>query len=293
VSEVALALEAMATRFELVLDGGDPVRLRAAGEEALAEVARAEAQLSRFRATSDVAAVNAGAGGRPVRVDPRVAALLAGCVALARLTDGAFDVTVGPLVRAWGFTDAGGAPADPAAVVRARALVGIDGLEVDATGSTIRLARAGMELDLGAIGKGYAIDRAVAVLAEHDVPRALLHGGTSSVHCLGHPVTAGAWTVGWSVPGAPPEARRLTAARPALGVSAVHGRSFRGADGRRWGHVLDPRRGAPTQAAASACVVGAASTLCDALSTALLVHGASWRDTLSARFPGYEGWTAA
>ena len=291
-SGVALGLESMATRFELILAGDDPVRLRAAGEEALREIERIEALLSRYRPSSAIAQINAGAGGAPVRVDPRVVTLLRLCADLSRLTDGAFDVTVGPLLRAWGFVGGSGAPPDPAALARARRLVGMDRVELDAAASTVRLAQAGMELDLGAVGKGYAIDRAIAVLEEHGVPGALLHGGTSSVHVIGQPASGTGWRVAWRVPGRPDRPRALTAPRPALSVSARHGKAFVLGD-RLLGHVLDPRRGEPVFASLSACVVGPTSTLCDALSTALLVKGAGGRAALAERFPGYSAWVVA
>jgi FAD:protein FMN transferase len=291
VTAVALGLEAMATRFELLLGGDDPTRLRAAGEEALREIERVEGLLSRYRPSTAIAAINAAAG-EPVRVDPRVLALLRRCAELTRLTDGAFDITVGPLLRAWGFVGGSGAAPDPEAVARARRLVGIDQVELDAAASTVRLARAGMELDLGSVGKGYAIDCAIAVLEEHGVPRGLLHGGTSSVHVIGH-VSAGApWRVAWRAPGEADRLRTLTATRPALSVSALHGKAFI-LDGRVMGHVLDPRTGEPAGQALSACVVGPSSTVCDALSTALLVSGSHGWVSLAQRFPGYRGWVAA
>ena len=290
-SSVALALEAMATRFELILEGDDPWLLRAAGEEALAEIERAEAQLSRYRPGSSISAINAAAGGQPVRVDPRVVRLLQLCVELCRQTAGAFDVTVGPLVRAWGFVGGGGAMPDAAALDRARGLSGIDGLELDAGAATARLARAGMELDLGAVGKGYAIDCAIAVLQEHGVRSALLHGGTSSVHVIGRQPSGADWRVLWRIPEQRSRVRTVAGARPALSVSAPHGKAFLQA-GRLWGHVLDPARGEPTRTTASACVMGPSSAVCDALSTALLVRGGRWT-SLADRFPAYRGWTAA
>jgi FAD:protein FMN transferase len=162
---------------------------------------------------------------------------------------------------------------------------------LDAGASTVRLARAGMELDLGAVGKGYAIDCAIAVLLEHGVKRALLHGGTSSVHVIGAPSAGKAWRVGWRIPGAPSRVRALSARQPALSVSAPHGKAFVHG-GRLRGHVLDPRTGQPTRTAASACVVGPSSTVSDALSTAMLVHGEDWGSRLAERFPGYRGWAA-
>ena len=288
-SGVALGLESMATRFELILAGDDPARLRAAGEEALREIERVEGLLSRYRPSTAIAAINAAAGREPVRVDARVLALLRRCGELSRLTDGAFDVTVGPLLRAWGFVGGSGALPDGETLERARCLVGMDRVELDAAASTVRLAHAGMELDLGAVGKGYAIDCAIAVLEEHGVPRALLHGGTSSVHVIGH-VSAGApWRVAWRAPARADRLRTLTAAQPALSVSAPHGKAFV-LDGRLMGHVLDPRTGAPAGQALSACVVGPSSTVCDALSTALLVSGTGEPPWLAARFPGYSGW---
>jgi thiamine biosynthesis lipoprotein len=282
----------MATRFELILAGDDPVRLRAAGEEALREIERIEALLSRYRPSSAIAEINAQAGGAPVRVDGRVVALLRLCAELSRLTDGAFDVTVGPLLRAWGFVGGSGAPPDPETLARARRLVGMDRVELDEAASTVRLAHPGMELDLGAVGKGYAIDGAIAVLEEHGVPSALLHGGTSSVHVIGQPASGAGWRVAWRVPGRPDRPRALTPAKPALSVSAPHGKAFL-LGGRLRGHVLDPRRGEPAGASLSACVVGPTSTVCDALSTALLVRGAVSRAELAKRFRGYSAWVVA
>jgi FAD:protein FMN transferase len=226
-----------------------------------------------------------------VRVDPRVLALLRRCADLCRLTDGAFDITVGPLLRAWGFVGGTGRPPDPDALAHARDLVGIEQVELDAAACTVRLAQAGMELDLGAIGKGFAIDCAIAVLEEHGVPSGLLHGGTSSVHVIGRGSPAGPWRVAWRVPGAADRLLPLTAAQPALSVSAPHGKAFVLGE-RLMGHVMDPRRGAPAGVAVSACAAGPSSAVCDALSTALLVSGAGEAGSVVERFPGYSGWVA-
>ena len=283
---VALAREAMATRFELLLYGDDPVRLRAAGEEALREVEWAEAELSRFRTGSAVFWLNARAGGEPLRVDPRVFRLLAECASLSALTDGAFDPTVGPLLRAWGFFGSDARRPTPPELLRARRLVGMERLELDERSRTARLAEPGMELDLGAVGKGYALDRVASVLNEHGIRRALLHGGTSSVHAIGEAEEGGPWRIGWRVPGRAPLVEPLSLHVPALSVSAPHGKAFV-SDGQSYGHVLDPRGGAPACGTRSAVVTGPSSTLCDALSTALLVLGQPGVEGLRTRFPDY------
>jgi len=147
-----------------------------------------------------------------------------------------------------------------------------------------------MELDLGGVGKGYALDAAMDVLAEAGGEAAFLHGGTSSVHLRGAPPDSPRWQVGWRVSGEE-EPRVLELTGPALAISAPHGKAFV-SDGRTFGHVLDPKTGEPAQGTRSAAVQGPSSTLCDALSTALLVRGEGWCCGLEAAFPGYAGTTA-
>jgi len=284
---VVEARGAMGTRFEIVLPGEDHARLRAAAEAALDEVERLEAQLSLYREESELSGLNAGAAAGPVRVEPRLFALLEEAVRIARETGGAFDPTVAPLVRAWGFAGGGGHPADPASVAAAREATGFHLLELDRRAVTIRFRRPGVELDLGAIGKGYALERAVETLEDAGIGAALLHAGTSSIQALGAPPGERAWPVGIRDPRATEEdapAAVATLRDTALSVSAPHGRAFREGD-RLYGHVLDPRSGEPARSALLAAVRHRSATLTDALSTALLVLGADGIELLSARFP--------
>ena len=284
----AHAIEAMATRFELVMgDAAEDPSHRAIAEEALAEIVRLEARLSIFQPMSDVSWINANASHRAVKVEPRLFALLQRCVALSAATDGAFDITIGALMRAWKLTGDTGAFPSPQLVAGARTRAGYQHLHLDPAASTIRFGRTGMSLDLGAVGKGYAIDEAIAILKSHGVASALLHGGTSSVHAVGRPADTGAWRIAWSPPTG---GACVFEMQPdtALSVSAVHGKAF-WHEGRHYGHVIDPRSGRPTDGAVSAVVTGPRSLECDALSTALLVRGRAWLPALRARFPGYDG----
>jgi len=277
---VRLAVEAMATRFELVYWGP-----RAAGEEALAEIVRLDTRLSAYQGVSDISWINAHAGLHAVKVEPRTFALLQRCVELSGKTAGAFDITVGPLLHAWKFLGGTGAKPSPELIAEARTRVGSQHLHFDAHESTIRFGRSGMRLDLGAAGKGYAIDAAIAILRGHGVRAALLHGGTSSVHAIGKPPD-GAWKIRWSPPGVPEQT--FTLCDSAMSVSAVHGKAFT-SGGRCYGHVLDPITGEPADDARSAVVTGPASLECDALSTALLVLGRDWLPQLRRQCPGYRG----
>ena len=286
-STVRLALHAMATRFELVLHGEDPVRLRAAGDQALATIERFDRLLSFYRADSEITALNRHGGNRPVRLSRDVFGLLRRCALLGAETDGAFDITVGPLMRAWRFVGEHGAVPSPSELELARTRVGTHLLEFDDEHDTVRCLAPGMEIDLGAVGKGYAIDAAIADLRDSGVTSALLHGGTSSIHALGAPRGEDGWPVTWA--GASNTASGVIRLRDrALSVSAPHGKAFVH-DGRRYGHVLDPRSGVPLSAG-SACVTGPSSCLSDALSTALLVRGGEWLPELREKWPDYDGW---
>jgi thiamine biosynthesis lipoprotein len=298
---VCLAIEAMATRFELVLpvdpdqepdDGIGERRLRGIGEEALDEIVRLEARLSSYRAASDVCWINMHANEREVKVEPTLFALLQRCVALSEATDGAFDITVGPLMRAWRFTTGQGDARperplpSPGLIADARLRVGYQNLNLDPHRSTIRFGRSGMSIDLGAAGKGYAIGAAVQSLRDQGITRALLHGGTSSIHAIGAPPDGDTWKIAWAPGSESPRTYQLRDA--ALSVSATAGKAFV-SNGQLYGHVIDPRTGWPTCAATSALVMGPEPLECDALSTALLVLGEEWLPTLRARFPEYTG----
>jgi thiamine biosynthesis lipoprotein len=282
----------MATRFELVLEGDDVVRLRAAGEEALREIERLEARLSRYRAQSVVSALNAHAAAGPLRVDGEVLALLATCAEVSAESAGAFDIAVGPLVAAWRFAAESGRLPEPDALEAARACSGMAHVAIEKDASTVQFLRRGVSLDLGAAGKGYAIDRAIDRLQEAGVTRALLHGGTSSVHAIGVQENGQPWPVAWEPnPGSANARETFHLSGDALAISASHGRSFV-VDGRTYGHVLDPRTGEPVTGARAACVRGPSSFMCDMLSTALLVRGRAWIEQMQARWPEYEGRTA-
>ena len=255
------AFEAMRTRFELVLEGGDESRLAGAAEDVRAEIEACEERLSLFRPGSIVARINA-AGGARVRVDPDTFDLLTLAARIHRDSGGAFDPTVGPLMRAWGFR--GQASGEP------RPAGGMRHLHLDAASGEVSLDcdPAAGQLDLGAIAKGHALDLAAARLAELGVRTGLLHAGTSSVLAMDAPADAAGWRV--AIAGS----KTIVALRRAgLGVSAPHGRTVAATDGSRTGHVMDPRTGRPAEAAtvaAAACTTAAAA---DAWSTALLVAG--------------------
>jgi thiamine biosynthesis lipoprotein len=287
---LTLARNAMATRFELVLMGDDPARLRAAGEEALAEVDRLEARLSIYRPTSEIARVNSQAAHQPVRVSPPVFRLLEQARQLHHESGGAFDIAIAPLIRCWGFMSGSGRVPDAAELERARRVSGMQHVSLDSNSFSVRFDQEGAMIDLGAIGKGYAIDRAANVLRESGVPAALLHGGTSTVYGIGAPPGEEGWKV--AVAGSKDDSSTMGTALlrdSALSVSAVWARSFE-SGGKQYGHVIDPRTGQPVNNAVLAAIALPSATETDALSTALLVLGEEARESIAKLRPQMQTW---
>lgn len=233
-----LATTAMGTRFELALFGEDTATLRAAGEAALHEVEYWHARLSRFAKDSLVSHINRTAARTPVRLDSVTFSLFACAQQVMRLSDNAFDITLGR---------------------------GHQSILLDRATRSIAFTESDVSIDLGSIGKGFAVDRAAEILRENRVCSALLHGGTSSVIAIGAPPDAAAWHIALgSVDGADVVALRDAA----LSVSAPHGRVT---DGQ--GHIIDPRTGEPVQQGQCAAIAGPSATLADAWSTAMIVLG--------------------
>ena len=151
---LTVAAEAMATRFEVALHSAPEATLRAAAEEALAEITRLEGILSLYQPTSEIAHLNQRAAHEPVRVSNEGFTLLERCVKLSQQTQGAFDITLAPLMKCWRFmNDTGAAPTDEA-IAEALACTGTQHLQLNLTDTTVQFAREGVMLDLGSIGKG-------------------------------------------------------------------------------------------------------------------------------------------
>jgi thiamine biosynthesis lipoprotein len=233
---VRAATAAMGTRFELVV-AGDDHELRPVLEEAIREIEELHAKLTRFARDSLLSHINRSAAHAPVRLDRPTFELFAAAQSVHAASGGAFDITLG---------------------------TGI--VVLDPHTCTIAFDRASVALDLGAIAKGYALDRAGAILREGGVTSALLHGGTSSVLAIGAPPDAGAWRVGLARGHKLPWVELCDAA---LSVSRPFAQTVDGA-----AHILDPRTDTSVQERRFALVVGPSATLADAWSTALSVLGA-------------------
>ena len=262
--------EAMATVFEVYAVHPDERYASQAAHAAFDLADRLEGQLSRFIPNSDIARINRLAAGECTRVGPATLE----CLLIARhvfdLTGGAFDVSIG---------------------------TGLPLLDLDPDGFVVRAAEDGVQIDLGGIGKGYAVDLMAERLEEWGVTTALVHGGFSSVLALDAPAGSEGWPLTFSDPGGASRVlSHLSVRQAALGASGL----------RKGDHIVDPRTGAPGRERLAAWVVvrrpeqaGAtpstvatprAAAVADALTTAFMILGPEEIGRLWQRNPQFEAW---
>jgi thiamine biosynthesis lipoprotein len=264
---------AMGTTFEIHLYAAERERARELFEAAFEEIERVEAALSNYRQTSELSRINAQAGAGAVVTDPEVFALVERAFEYSRLSGGAFDITVGRLMKAWGFfRGAGRFPSDEE-LERARAQTGWRRVALDPARRSIRFTTPDIELDPGGIGKGYALDRVAALLREEGVTAALLMSGSSSIYALGAPPGKAGWTV--RVPDPLERARTLSEVvlkDQSLSTSGNYEKFFR-VGGRTYCHIMDPRTGRPVEGVLQTTVIAPEAADSDALSTMVFVLG--------------------
>jgi thiamine biosynthesis lipoprotein len=265
---------AMATTFEVLLPFGSP-QAQSSAEAALDLIDELEDRLTVFRDHSEVSRLNATAGDHPVEVAANLFDLIEFAAHVTRQTSGAFDIATGALVKAWGFYRRQGRVPTPVERAAAMARTGTRFIALERERRTVRYLRQGLEINLGGIGKGYALDRAAELLVrEWGAISALLHGGSSSVRAIGTPPgQPRGWPVTIKHPWEPD--RRLGTlflADNGLGTSAATFQHFE-YNGRKLGHLLDPRTGWPAEGIEQVSVVAPTAAEADALSTAFFVHG--------------------
>jgi thiamine biosynthesis lipoprotein len=252
----------MATLFEVRCVHADPAYASQAAQAAWEVVDRLEQEQSRFVGNSDVSRINRLSSGDATRVSPATMECLEIAQRMYEATAGAFDISLGS---------------------------GLQGLDLVPEDFTVAARTDGIRLDLGGIGKGYAVDRVAELLEEWGIPRALIHGGWSSVLALEPPPDAPGWALTLSAPD-PAEKRvlvRLSARQRALSASGT----------RKGDHIVDPRMGVPVPRRAAWVAVGrgqeglrSSAALAETFSTAFMVLSTEEAARLAEGCPGIEAW---
>jgi arylsulfatase A len=268
--------------------GPDASALPAVVGAALDELDRVDRLMSHYRPDSPLSRLNREAASGPVSVEPELLAFLAECLRWSRDSGGAFDVTVGPLMRAWGFFRDEGRVPEEAELAGVRSVVGYQHVLLDPDAGTIRFDRPGVELDLGGIGKGYAVDRVVSLLRQRGIASALVNLGGSSIYGLGAPPGKTTWEIGVRDPARPAKTALTVALRDrSLSVSGGYQRFFE-KDGVAYSHIMDPHTGRPVHGLLSVAVLTERATDGDALDNVLFVQGLETSRATLGRLPPIE-----
>jgi thiamine biosynthesis lipoprotein len=267
----------MGSLFEIYLSGAERNALIAAGEEALDLVERLEAQLSHYRSDSDIARLNANAFEQWVRVEPRLYGLFSRCLCWSKELDGAFDITAGPLVKTWGFFRGEGRVPSNEELAGVMERVGFYRVLTDDEENLLRFSAEGMEIHLGAVGKGYAIDEAADLLRFWGVQNGVIHGGQSTIYAIGDDPSTDDGRPGWRFTVKDPRDKETPIQEvwlkdEALSTTGKYEQYFEH-EGVRYSHIIDPVTGRPTQGMISVSVAAPSAAESDAFSTAFFVLG--------------------
>jgi len=273
---VHVSRSAMAGQFQIFLNAGQYPHGVEKALEALDGLEALEQQMSVFRPDSQIQQINHQAAFGPVEVEERLFGLLELAGQIYQMTEGAFDLTATPLWEIWGFARRQPRIPTEAELAQARQRVGWQYVQLNPADRTIRFTRPGLQLNLGSIGKGYAVDRCAEVLLAAGIEDFLIHGGQSSVLAHGQrrdrPPGTG-WPVGLRHPLRPHQRLgELDVKDRALGTSGS-GVQFFSAGGRRWAHIIDPRTGMPGEGVLSVTVLAPTAAEADALATGLFLLG--------------------
>lgn len=262
---------AMACQFEVFFPASQRRKIQTV-HLALDEIQQLEEQMSVFRQDSEISSINRLASQGPVAVEKQLFDLLCLAADLHERTNGSFDITSGPLSECWGFSMREGREPTGQEITHALSLIGTKWMDLDRAGCCASFRQPGLQLNLGSIGKGYALDRAAAVLKKGGLEQVLLHAGHSSLLATG---SAAAGGEGWKVSIRHPlhldrDFAVLSLCDQAMSTSGA-GEQYFMVEGKKYGHVIDPRSGYPADVNLSATALTSSGAEADALSTAFFV----------------------
>ena len=272
-----MSADVMGSTFTVILYGNDLERMKTGMHAAFDEVRRLDRLLSHYRPDSELSRVNQNAAIGPVEVSRELFDVIWACVDHSRRNEGALDITVGPLMKVWGFYRNTHRLPEESELAGALAKVGYRNLILDETAQTVRFALPGVELDPGGIGKGYAVDRMIQVLQQHGIHTALVSAAGSSIFALGTPPGE---PRGWHIKIRDPNDKERNVAElnlhdESLSTSGNYEKFFE-AEGRMYSHILDPRTGYPAQEVLAVSVIAGRALDSEIWTKPFFVNGRKW-----------------
>jgi thiamine biosynthesis lipoprotein len=272
------SMDSMGTTFSVVLYGDHRDKMEEAATAAFDELQRLNNLLSIYRPASAWSEINRLAGQKPVTLSPEVFKLISRCLQYSRRSQGTFDITVGPLMKAWGFYKGAGRLPGREEIAAALSKVGYRHLCLDEARCTVRFDKEGVEINPGGIGKGYAVDRMVEIIKRKGFDTALVMASSSSIYGLGSPPDE---PRGWRIDIRNPKRPRQHSATEvflkdmSLSTSGGYAQTFR-AGGRNFSHIMDPWTGCPAQGMLMVSVTAPRAIDSEAWAKPFFIHGRSW-----------------
>lgn len=261
----------MATQWQLLLYAGDSQQAASLSESAFEEIDRIEALLSNYRSESELSRINSQAALRPVTTDPETFEFLRDAQHWSKESQGAFDITVGPVMKAWGFYRKQGRVPTKAELQSLQARVGWRKMQLASSGRTVRFLAPAMELDPGGIGKGFAVDAALRLLRAAGIRAAMLSAGSSTIGAIGAPSGSAGWRVNAHDPWQPGHEVSLQYLQDSTLSTANCAEKNFTLQNHRYCHIMDPHTLKPVEGVQQVTIVDPSGTASDALSNALFV----------------------
>lgn len=250
------SVECMGGVFSITAYGPDRTQLEAAVTEALEEARRLDSLLSNYKPTSEWSKVNREAGRGPVQISAELYQLLEACLEYSRKSEGAFDITVGPLMRRWGFFKGSGRFPHRSEIRTAMSAVGYQNIILDPVAQTVRFANPLTEMDPGGIGKGYAVDQMVTILRDGGIKSAFVSAAGSSLYGVGTPPNEPGWKVSIAHPGHKDQTVASILLKDESMATSGSSEKYFMAGGNIYSHIMDPRTGYPAQGTLSVSLIG-------------------------------------
>jgi thiamine biosynthesis lipoprotein len=277
----------MSTMVEITAVGTEE-ESRQAMRLAFEEIRRIDSLMSVYNPDSEISRINEAAGKSAVRVSADTLKVINESLRIARLTDGALDITVAPLMELWGFgNDENRVPPDDE-LQEKLPLVDYTKILVDADSSTVRLDLPGMRIDVGGIAKGYAVDSAIRVMKEAGIRNALISAG-GDIYAMGTPPGKESWRIGIRHPRDRSDLLGILALKDRAVATSGDYENFFEVDGKRYCHIMDTRTGRPVRGIMSVTILADTSAEADALATAVFPLGADKGMKLIESLEGVDG----
>lgn len=274
---VEKSFQAMGTTYTIAAYGDDPQNLEAILDAAFEEVRRIDEMISNYKPSSELSQVNRLAAGESQRVSPEFFSLLEKCRQYSRESEGTFDLTVGPLMKVWGFYKGKGKIPTKREIRESLDKVGFENIVLDPGQRSVSIRKPGVELDPGGVGKGYAVDRLAAKIRAFKVDAALISASTSSIYAIGAPPGE---PRGWKVSIRDPKdsaaiAETVYLKDESMSTSGSYEKFFR-VDGTIYSHIMDPRTGMPARGTLSVSIIAPSALDSEVWAKPYFIQGKAW-----------------